>query len=130
MNHPISAFCERVARLSPSVLAVMVASGGRLTGSYLVKGFVLSDRERMASLLVQAEIMVSVPATNKEYFGKVNYVMVDHSGVHNFFFPARGVGVLAVTVVPPYDAGSLISRIASLLDKVAVICDTKGEENT
>lgn len=130
MDHPISAFCERVARLSPSIRAVMVTSGGRLAGSYSVKGFVLPDRKRMASLLVQAEIMVSVPATNEDYFGKVNYVMVDHSGVHNFFFPARGVGVLAVTVVPPYDSDSLVSRIARLLDKVAIICDTKGEENT
>lgn len=124
-------FCENVARVSPNIEAVIVTSGARLAGSYSRKGFLLPAEERMASILIQAEIMMSIPMRNEDYFGRVNYVMIDHSGVHNFLFPLRGIGVLGVGIVPPYDRDALVAKISALLDAAAVLsCDVNSEERS
>lgn len=124
MEYPFRQFCENVAKVSPNIEAVMVTSGARLAGSYSRKGFLLPAEERMASILIQAEIMMSIPMSNEDYFGRVNYVMIDHSDVHNFLFPLRGIGVLGVGIVPPYDRDELVARVSGILADAAVLkCD-------
>lgn len=124
MEYPFMSLCESVAKLSSSIEAVMVTSGAKLAGSYSRKGFLLPDEERLRSILIQAEIMMSIPLRNEDYFGRVNYVMIDHSGVHNFLFPLRGVGVLGIAVKPPYDRDELVARVSGILADAAVLkCD-------
>jgi hypothetical protein len=126
MEYPFLPFCKKVADLSPNIQAVILTSEGRLAGSYSRKGFLLPIEKRLSAILIQAEIMMSIPISNEDYFGKVNHVMIDHSGVHNLLFPVRGMGVLGVAIVPPYPREDIIAKISSVLADISVLdCGVK-----
>jgi hypothetical protein len=129
MEYPFLLLCEKVAKTSSSIEAVIVTSRAKLAGSYSRKGFLLPNEERIESILLQTEIMMSIPISNEDYFGKVNCVMIDHSGIHNLLFPLRGVGVLGVAIVPPYDRDDLVARVLAIIAEATVLeCDaSRGE---
>lgn len=121
MEYPFLPICEKIAELSPNIQAVILTSGGKLAGSYSRKGFLLPIEKRLSAILMQAEIMISIPISNEDYFGKVNHVMIDHSGVHNLLFPVRGMGVLGVAVVPPYPREDIVAKISTVLADISVL---------
>jgi hypothetical protein len=120
-----SKFCKDVAELHPRILATGLSADGILLASYFKELVYKPKPERLIMMLMQAQLMVSIPDVNKDFFGKVQYTMVSHDQLHIFVFPldklqceqGADFPILVMVVMPPYDHNDLIQKTLRHLQK-------------
>lgn len=84
------------------VVGAWVLSPREVVESAVKPGFGEPDREAQRTMILQAQVMVSVAETHQDMYGKVSHVLVSFEHFDYFLFPLDGKDVLVVGCIRPY----------------------------
>lgn len=79
--------CKHIARLHKNILIADIVENGSITASYSKPLIPRPKPDRSTTMLAQAHLLVSIPKTNEDFFGKACFTMIYHEGLHIFLFP-------------------------------------------
>lgn len=94
--------CEKVSELDAAVIAAAVLSKGHVLASRVKPGIFIPEGKGLERILVQLNILVGIPKTNENLFGKVGYVVVNHGSGDHMLFPLANDHIVIVSVMAPY----------------------------
>ena len=108
---------EKVTELDDSIVGAMIVKRGDLLGSYARPKIPLPQKEKFTEMFLQAEMMLSIPTSNEDIFGKVETVIVKHSILHIYMtlLPNKAILAFAVRTEAEYDSNKLLNSIFSLI---------------
>jgi hypothetical protein len=116
----VARICKDIADLQPNILVTGITKGGTFLASHFKELVFQPKPDRLTTMLAQAQLMIGIPNTNKDFFGKVRFTMVCHDELHVFIFPLDshyGEGqeesdccILIMVVMPPYDHTDLVQK--------------------
>jgi hypothetical protein len=110
-----SDFCKAVANLHGNVQAAVIVSGGEMKERYVRPGVPVPPAAELEKLFLRAEVFASMTRESDHLFGRTEYILTSHEMLDTFIFPVKGMDVLIVPIVKPYDRDELLGRIAGLL---------------
>lgn len=92
---------------------------GNVLASRVKLGIFIPEGKALDRILIQLNLMVGIPKTNEEMFGKVGYVVVNHGSGDHILLPLEGGRVMIVSV-----AGScnhqLIQQVQRAIQGLAI----------
>ena len=93
MEHDHHVFCQHIAKLHQNILVTAIVENGHIISSFFRPLVYKPKSDRLKTMLGQAHLLVSIPKTNEDFFGKVCYTMVCHEGLHVFIFPMSDINL-------------------------------------
>jgi hypothetical protein len=114
MNYTVLA--ESITKLDDSIVGAMIVKRGDLLGSYARPKIPIPEKEKFTEMFLQAEMMLSIPTSNEDIFGKVEMVIVKHSTLHIYItmLPNKAILAFAVHAEADINSDNLLNDILSL----------------
>ena len=115
MNY--NTFAEKVTGLDDSIAGAMIVRLGDLLGSYARPKVPIPQKEKFTKMFLQAQMMLSIPQTNQDVFGKVEVVIVRHSILHIYMIslPNKATLAFAARADAEYDYKKLLDGVLKLI---------------
>lgn len=109
--------CEKVSELDGAVIIAAVLSKGHVLASRIKPGIFIPEGKALERILVQLNILVGIPRTNENLYGRVGYVVVNHGSGDHMLFPLGGDQIAIVSVVTPYTP-QLIQKVQQTIEEM------------
>jgi hypothetical protein len=108
---------ENITELDDSIAGAMIVRRGDLLGSYARPKVPIPQKEKFTKMFLQAEMMLSIPKTNQDVFGKVEVVIVRHSILHIYMIllPDKATLAFATRADAEYDFKKVVDDVFKLI---------------
>lgn len=111
-----SRLCEDMCQVR-GVIAAFVVDKGILVNVAARQGEPAPDKERMFKIMLQIHVLASIPQTNEDFAGKMEYITVQHSKLRLTIVNIdkdREIGVVSTGKSEP---DAIVERARALLKK-------------
>ena len=112
-----SRLCEEMCQVRDAV-AAFVVDKGLLVNVAARQGEQSPDKERMFKIMLQIHVLASIPQTNEDFAGKIEYIAVQHSKLRLTIVNIdkdREIGVVSAGKSEP---DAIVERVRALIKKV------------
>lgn len=108
--------CRNVCEVDGGILAVIVSEGSELVGTCLRKGFPVPSKQKLVTMLLQAEIVLSITRASEDFHGRAKHVTVRYANIDEHLFPidAENRRMMIVSTRPNAMDAGLIERVTSI----------------
>ncbi|NWG37093.1 hypothetical protein [Nitrososphaera sp.] len=108
--------CRRVCEMDDGILAVVISEGSELVGTCLRKGFPVPSKQKLATMLLQAEIVFSIARASEDFHGKARHAILRYANLDEHLFPisAEDRRMMIVSTRPEAMDAELIEKAASI----------------
>lgn len=94
--------CEKVSGLDPSVIVAAILSNGKVVANRTRSDIFIPEGKALEGILVQLEIVVEIPRTNENLYGKVGFVVINQGSSDHVLFPVNDIHIMIVSILSPY----------------------------
>jgi hypothetical protein len=99
------------------VVAAFVVDKGLLVNVAARQGEQAPDKERMFKIMLQIHVLASIPQTNEDFAGKMEYLVVQHSKLRLVIVNIDKDREIGVVLAGNPEPDAIVERVRALLKK-------------